>query len=235
MLSEVENIFENRLVSFILSLGAGHTLPPGIDNSSDLGMSLATDRERVAQELAHRFQHTEDLYFRFDVEHGLQNIRFTNWEKMGEVVAHSRRYLREADVDRKIGKAAKAFGDGGVGVPVAQISKPVLLFCIYIMWRSIWTGVAGVIPPVEGVEPLKSCPLPSPMFTGQQHALARIQDFILGESEGRHVFVLHGLGGSGKTQLALQFAHLYGDQYVSFLCFPKNTINYEQIFRPLLH
>ncbi|KAF8600495.1 hypothetical protein BDV93DRAFT_476415, partial [Ceratobasidium sp. AG-I] len=193
MLSEVEHIFPDRLVSSILSLGAGRTLPPGINNISDLGMSIATDRERVAQELARRFQYTEEFYFRFDVEHGLQDIGFGSWEKMGEIISHTRRYTKEIDVDERLERAVKAFREGREGIPVAQIT--------------------GVVPPVEGVEPLKNCPPPSPAFTGQEHALAQIRDYMLYNLQERHVFVLHGLGGSGKTQLALQFVHLYRELY----------------------
>jgi signal recognition particle GTPase len=32
--------------------------------------------------------------------------------------------------------------------------------------------------------------------------------------EARHVCVLHGLGGAGKTQLALKFANLYKNEWV---------------------
>ncbi|KAG8690038.1 hypothetical protein FRC08_010697, partial [Ceratobasidium sp. 394] len=51
----------------------------------------------------------------------------------------------------------------------------------------------------------QTCPPPSPAFVGQTELLARIERCMLGGSAERHVFILDGLGGSGKTQVVLKF------------------------------
>ncbi|KAG8737465.1 hypothetical protein FRC12_017156, partial [Ceratobasidium sp. 428] len=51
----------------------------------------------------------------------------------------------------------------------------------------------------------QTCPLPSPVFIGRGEPLAWIKKCILGGSGERRIFVLDGLGGSGKTQVALRF------------------------------
>ena len=48
-------------------------------------------------------------------------------------------------------------------------------------------------------------------FTGRQDVLGQMRDFFFDGSQKRHVFVLHGLGGAGKTQIALKFVEICQD------------------------
>jgi hypothetical protein len=52
---------------------------------------------------------------------------------------------------------------------------------------------------------LVKCPPPSQIFQGRQDILTRMKDYFSKDIGKRHVYVLHGLGGSGKTQIALKF------------------------------
>lgn len=59
------------------------------------------------------------------------------------------------------------------------------------------------------------CPPPSRMFTGRQDILDQMDTyFSKSASLERRLFVLHGLGGAGKTQLALRFIQKHKDLYV---------------------
>jgi len=49
-------------------------------------------------------------------------------------------------------------------------------------------------------------------FTGRQRLLERVRAGLVG-SDGTAVTVLHGMGGVGKTQLAIEYAHRYGSAY----------------------
>lgn len=51
---------------------------------------------------------------------------------------------------------------------------------------------------------IKVCPQPTPLFVGCERPVQRAVDYLLGNSTGRKVFVIHGLGGAGKTQMALR-------------------------------
>jgi hypothetical protein len=55
---------------------------------------------------------------------------------------------------------------------------------------------------------LVRCPPPSQIFQGRQDILERIDECFSNDTGGRHVYVLYGLGGSGKTQIALKFLDL---------------------------
>jgi hypothetical protein len=62
----------------------------------------------------------------------------------------------------------------------------------------------------------KSCPLPVKSFTGRNDILDKMCQYFDSDHKIQHVFVLHGLGGSGKSQLAFKFLedsktdHRYG-------------------------
>ena len=51
----------------------------------------------------------------------------------------------------------------------------------------------------------KICPLPVKSFTGQKEILDKMCQYFDNGHDDQHVFVLHGLGGSGKSQLAFKF------------------------------
>ncbi|KAK7016816.1 hypothetical protein R3P38DRAFT_3561726 [Favolaschia claudopus] len=63
------------------------------------------------------------------------------------------------------------------------------------------------VPDISRAKPKqrKLCPLAVPTFTGRQESLQEIHQFFNGDPRTRLVFVLHGLGGSGKSQLAFKF------------------------------
>ena len=52
---------------------------------------------------------------------------------------------------------------------------------------------------------LVRCPPPSRIFQGRQDILAKMEEYFSKDIGERHIYVLHGLGGSGKTQIALKF------------------------------
>ncbi|KAJ7815459.1 hypothetical protein B0H13DRAFT_2293374 [Mycena leptocephala] len=57
----------------------------------------------------------------------------------------------------------------------------------------------------QEVEPLRECPPPSPMFHGRRNVLDQMHAYFTQNIGHRHVSVLYGLGGAGKTQTGLKF------------------------------
>ncbi|KAF8153617.1 P-loop containing nucleoside triphosphate hydrolase protein, partial [Mycena galopus ATCC 62051] len=49
------------------------------------------------------------------------------------------------------------------------------------------------------------CPHPSRIFHGRQRILDTIHGYFNQDAGKQHIFLLHGLGGAGKTQIALKF------------------------------
>ncbi|KAJ7438604.1 hypothetical protein FB451DRAFT_159273 [Mycena latifolia] len=52
---------------------------------------------------------------------------------------------------------------------------------------------------------LKVCPSPSVRFTGREEILHKMLEYFNTSIGQRHIFLLHGLGGSGKSQIAFKF------------------------------
>ena len=83
---------------------------------------------------------------------------------------------------------------------------------MYFVW-SLLTTLALKInhcddPPSPNttLPPLPPLKLPSASFTGRDEYLQRLKLHFSSSDEGkRKVFLLHGLGGIGKTQICLKF------------------------------
>ncbi|KAJ7260254.1 hypothetical protein C8J57DRAFT_1471845 [Mycena rebaudengoi] len=59
-----------------------------------------------------------------------------------------------------------------------------------------------LLPPATTV-----CPPPSRIFQGRRDILDKMHEYFAQDIGNRHVCLLHGLGGSGETQIALKFLH----------------------------
>ncbi|KAJ7866885.1 P-loop containing nucleoside triphosphate hydrolase protein [Mycena leptocephala] len=55
---------------------------------------------------------------------------------------------------------------------------------------------------------MNNCPPPSRIFRGRQTILDKMNQFFAQDIGKQHIYVLHGLGGAGKTQIALRFINL---------------------------
>jgi len=58
---------------------------------------------------------------------------------------------------------------------------------------------------VQAAQQINSCPRPSRIFHGRQDILDQMSNYFKQDDGKQHVYLLYGLGGSGKTQLALKF------------------------------
>jgi hypothetical protein len=67
-------------------------------------------------------------------------------------------------------------------------------------------GSAG--PPANMKPVLKSCPAPTGVFTGRQDVLSQMHAYFSSNIGMCHVFVLYGLGGAGKSQIAYKFVDM---------------------------
>ncbi|KAJ7434411.1 hypothetical protein FB451DRAFT_1379819 [Mycena latifolia] len=62
-----------------------------------------------------------------------------------------------------------------------------------------------VVPMSDSPAYLKVCPPPSVRFTGREDILQQMTEYFNTSIGQRHIFLLHGLGGSGKSQIAFKF------------------------------
>ncbi|KAJ7081514.1 hypothetical protein C8R44DRAFT_905347 [Mycena epipterygia] len=61
------------------------------------------------------------------------------------------------------------------------------------------------MPVVQVPQQINNCPPPSRIFHGRQTILQQMHEYFMQTTGKQDIFLLHGLGGSGKTQIALKF------------------------------
>ncbi|KAJ7020941.1 P-loop containing nucleoside triphosphate hydrolase protein [Mycena alexandri] len=69
--------------------------------------------------------------------------------------------------------------------------------------HAIMTAPRFVLTPLS--QSINNCPPPSRIFQGRQTVLAKMHKFFTVDSGKQLIYVLHGLGGAGKTQIVLKF------------------------------
>lgn len=134
VLEEAELVFPDRNITCIISIGTGK--PQTIDvpnpgfferNMVPLGVikamvAMATDCEKTAQQMEKKFENWPKVYFRFNVEQGLQKVKLGDWERMGEVAAHTRNYMNMHEVDQRLAAAVETIRERKGGINALSIS-----------------------------------------------------------------------------------------------------------------
>ncbi|KAG9121167.1 hypothetical protein FRC07_002990 [Ceratobasidium sp. 392] len=147
---------------------------------------IATDSERVAQEMERRFEDTENIYFRFSVDQGMQEIELNDWTRLDEVLAHTQAYMRQRETDHKMDRAVKSVNNRECTIRMRHMDG------------RIYASMT------QEARAIKMCPAPSSFFTGQMDIIRRVEKCITHGDKERCIFVLHGIGGAGKTQIVLK-------------------------------
>lgn len=116
LLMETSTLFPRRSVASVVSIGSGHSqtiqipLPTRLERALPVNAPItsralkaarliAIDNEGVAQAMALRFSHTNDVYYRLNVDQGLQSIKSSEWERRDEVAEHTFAYLRQVEIN----------------------------------------------------------------------------------------------------------------------------------------
>ncbi|CAD0047936.1 unnamed protein product [Aureobasidium pullulans] len=122
LLKECQQIYRKKpgcTVSCIISIGSGMPKNIGISELNGIGFSwlrdvvktlsgMATDCEAINEEVATWFKATPNLYYRFNVEQGLQDVEMDKHEKLNIVTAKTEGYLSKDVQQERLVQAAKA-------------------------------------------------------------------------------------------------------------------------------
>ena len=214
LLKEAKVMFSTHQIGCLLSIGTGHTKVIGINKPGvflqsvpmdviDTLNTISTDCEATHDDISHLFAPVPNKYFRLNVEQEIQDIRLSEWEEMAIVEAYTMQYLKRRDVAEKLSllihliKASKA---EQFGMKQFVISSNLDLTSIILV-----SSRPPQYQPFGHLKISKICPLPVKFFIGRKEILHKMHQYFNSGHKSQHVFVLHGLGGSGKSQVAYKF------------------------------
>ncbi|KAJ7083552.1 hypothetical protein C8R44DRAFT_753410 [Mycena epipterygia] len=83
--------------------------------------------------------------------------------------------------------------------------------------QKVLTVISPDVPVVQVPQQINNCLPPSKIFHGRQIILQQMHEYFTQTTGKQDIFLLHGLGGAGKTQIALKFI-------------AKSTSNFTDIF-----
>ena len=113
VLEEAKKLFGARQLGCLVSIGTGQAdiisiQKPGLfqqiipTNIISALRSITTDCEETHEEVLKRFASLPNTYFRLNVEHGMEGIQLSEWEKLSSVEAHTVQYMKREEVDKKL-------------------------------------------------------------------------------------------------------------------------------------
>jgi predicted acylesterase/phospholipase RssA len=134
VLEEAEAAFgSNHYVTCIISIGSGQAGVIGLKSPDAFQKALpldliqvlrqiATDCESAAEDIERHFKNISNMYFRFNVEQGMQGVTLAEGDKLGEVTQHTMQYIQKSVVSQKINAAVEAIRGQRSVVRCAEIS-----------------------------------------------------------------------------------------------------------------
>jgi len=114
VLAEAEVLFPHRHITCIVSIGAGCAELATVRSIYKPLQIIARNCKQTEQEMLRIFKDNSAVYLRFNVEHGLANIGWEEWERLGDVSAHTETYLMEVEVAKNMEHAVKVLCEANI-------------------------------------------------------------------------------------------------------------------------
>ncbi|KXJ94832.1 acyl transferase/acyl hydrolase/lysophospholipase, partial [Microdochium bolleyi] len=204
LIDEAQRLFPSRGQIQVLSIGTG------LGDVVEVGGSwlsivnalkkMATSSKKVATTLHNRYGDSS-RYFRFNVQQGLQDVRLSDWEKSSEISAHTNNYLN--DNSRNIKNFAASFvgiDQGGTSTDSRELPSKATGAAAQARQVPVEFGGADAITASRYYIPLDK----NERFVERETQLDQLKALF---DQRRRKVALVGLGGVGKTQVALQLAY----------------------------
>ncbi|KAL1893257.1 hypothetical protein Cpir12675_004190 [Ceratocystis pirilliformis] len=186
----------HEMIITSIGTGCGKIIEIGNTKKSMLNAvkGMAQSSKTIASRLEERYADT-GYYYRLNVENGLEDIKYLESDILSRISSHTHNYIKEKQ--GLITKVAKRLLSGS---PQGLAS--------HIPQKLANNGLQST-QPVEHANPSVFCSIPfneDKSFVGRVDILSRLKDKLFTQTSFRQA-ALVGLGGIGKTQIALKFAY----------------------------
>ncbi|KAK0431701.1 hypothetical protein EV421DRAFT_137481 [Armillaria borealis] len=201
-------------VGVFLSIGTGYPgpnrfqQPRGMETILSLKLmktvtKIAADCESVSIDFARQYNSNPGTYFRFNVAHGTGILAVDDWQRESDILAHTNAYLRDPDTS-------------------GMIEEVVEYLCSSTSLKKSHTlgTFAGHITSVSKISMIFLPAFISSLFIGCQEYLSRLEKYFTPHEKPwkRRSLLLYGMGGIGKSQIALRFSqNKQQSQYFSII------------------
>jgi len=223
VLDEAKRLFGARHIGCLVSIGTGHAEMISIKKSRgfhhiaqanifDALKAITSDCEATHEAMLGLFAKLPITYFRLNVDHGMQGIKLSEWERLGNVEAHTANYMRKNEFEDKLASLVNVMRVPRAQITIEQLSEQRCLYSKFNIVTQIIVYPASPGPvhePTRRQTERKLCPPPVASFIGQNDILNKMCTYFDSDSMSQHIFVLYGLGGAGKSQLAYKFIEQY--------------------------
>ncbi|KAE8132049.1 hypothetical protein BDV38DRAFT_225645 [Aspergillus pseudotamarii] len=219
------------LVKCFISIGTGD---PGIAPIEDKALKflsatltgIATETKQTEKRFIARWiKHFHDKrYFRFNVDQGLQGVGLAEYREQGRIEAATHRYLDHQAQAIQVQHCVQNL-KLKQGMAACNISR---LLMKHHASRSTQLYITSSTKAPWTV-PFRR----NPLFVSRSADIARVDDILRDDSVSSRVAIV-GLGGVGKTQIALEYAHIVRERHPDCAIFWIPVTNAESMVEAYL-
>ena len=114
VITEAARVFEDNVpVACVVSIGTGQKGSVGLARPDafqkllptkliNVLKEMATDSCKTAEEMEQKYKNVRDIYYRFDVDRGLQSVSLEKWKRLGDVRLHTKNYMKLESIDKRV-------------------------------------------------------------------------------------------------------------------------------------
>ena len=113
VIEEAARVFgEDSQIACIVSIGTGqsgsvsYASPDAFQKWLPIALvevleKISTDTSKTAEEMEKRYRNLPGIYYRLNVDHGLQSVSLDEWRRLGDVRAHTKNYMKLEVINRR--------------------------------------------------------------------------------------------------------------------------------------
>ncbi|RFU32279.1 hypothetical protein B7463_g4070, partial [Scytalidium lignicola] len=221
VINEAKSLWPGTDFKSIVSIGTGWIDPKGLELSQlkihnvvktcvDLAINSHKEAQKFARDNRGKELSQAGVYFRFDVDRGIDTVALDQWQKLDDVDAFTEAYLTRSGSELE--RCAYSLSAGKAVSDADHVADGEDL-------RG--AGLLSTLPKYSDTSNSNF------IFSGRETELSEIKTILDSSPPSRQTVCLHGLGGIGKSQIAFEYARRSSTSQSVFWIRANNLDNIE--------